>query len=222
MSYGLPLPQVKVSDISQPMRLLGPRKSNALLFLHAFSGYDTVSSFAGRGKKTAWEIWKIYDEVSPAFYTLASNPDLKSISEQLEVLERFVLLMYNRTSTEMKVNEAWKQLFSQKSRSIDGIPPTPAALVEHMKRAAYQAGYLWAQMFVAVPNLPSPSEWGWVQTANGGLEVKWTALPEASHACRELLRCGCKSGCRNKCKCVKAVLQCTTLCKCGGLCDRAA
>ena len=75
---------------------LGPRKSNALLFLHAFSGCDTVSSFAGRGKKTAWEIWKIYDEVSPAFYTLASNPDLKSISDQLEVLERFVVLMYDR------------------------------------------------------------------------------------------------------------------------------
>ena len=132
------------------------------------------------------------------------------------------MLMYDRTSTEMKVNEARKQLFSQKSRSIDGIPPTQAALVEHMKRAAYQAGHVWAQMFVAVPNLPSPSEWGWVQTANGGWEVKWTALPEASHACRELLRCGCKSGCRNKCKCVKAVLQCTALCKCGGLCDRAA
>ena len=137
---------------------LGPRKSNALLFLHAFSGCDTVSSFAGRGKKTAWEIWKIYDEVTPAFYTLASNPDLKSISDQLEVLERFVVLMYDRTSTEMKVNEARKQLFSQKSRSIDGIPPTQAALVEHMKRAAYQAGHVWAQMFVAVPNLPSPSE----------------------------------------------------------------
>ena len=116
---------------------LCPRKSNALLFLLAFSRCDTVLSFAGRGKKTAWEIWKIYVEVTPAFFTLASNPGLKSISDQLEVLECFV--MYDRTSTEMKVNEARKQLFSQKSRSVDGIPPTQAALLEHTKKAAYQA-----------------------------------------------------------------------------------
>ena len=41
-------------------------------------------------------------------------------------------------------------------------------------------------MFVPVPNLPSPSEWGWVQTNNGGWEIKWTELPEASQACHEL------------------------------------
>jgi len=68
------------------------------------------------------------------------------------------VLMYDRTSTEMKVNEARKQLFSRKSKPIDGIPPTQAALVEHTKRVAYQVGHVWAQMFVAVPNLPSPGE----------------------------------------------------------------
>ena len=38
---------------------------------------------------------------------------------------------------------------------------------------------VWAQIFVAVPNLPSPSEWGSVQATKGGWKVKWTALPEA-------------------------------------------
>lgn len=51
--------------------------------------------------------------------------------------------------------------------------------------------HVWAQMFVAVPKLPSPSEWGWLQTTNGDWEVKWTALPEPPQACHELLRCGC-------------------------------
>jgi len=41
--------------------------SNVLLFLHAFSGCNTISSFAGRRKKTAWEIWKMCDKVTPAF-----------------------------------------------------------------------------------------------------------------------------------------------------------
>ncbi|KAK0131219.1 hypothetical protein N1851_034085 [Merluccius polli] len=44
------------------------------------------------------------------------------------------------------------------------------------------------------PELPSPSEWGWNKKSGGGWSVTWTTLPEASEACRELLRCGCKMG----------------------------
>ena len=119
----------------------------------------------------------------------------------------------------MQVNEACKQLFTQKGRSIDSIPPTQAALIEHTKRAAYQAGHVLGQMFLPAPKLPSPADWGWVSTSTGGWEVKWTTLPEASKACRELLRCCCKKWCRGKCKCVKAQLQCTALCLCGGQYD---
>ena len=34
---------------------LGVRMARLLLFLHAFSGCDTVSFFSGSGKKTAWK-----------------------------------------------------------------------------------------------------------------------------------------------------------------------
>ena len=36
-----------------------------------------------------------------------------------------------------------------------------AALVEHTKRAAYQAGHCWRQALVPSRVLPSPQEWGW-------------------------------------------------------------
>ncbi|KAK3703666.1 hypothetical protein QZH41_002431 [Actinostola sp. cb2023] len=36
-----------------------------------------------------------------------------------------------------------------------------AALVEHTKRAAYQAGYCWGQALKPRPVLPSPEKWGW-------------------------------------------------------------
>ena len=29
---------------------------------HAFTGCDTVSSFDGRGKKTAWDTWMTFDD----------------------------------------------------------------------------------------------------------------------------------------------------------------
>ncbi len=43
----------------------------------------------------------------------------------------------------MRQGSSW---FAQKGRAIDGLPPTQAALVQHIKRAAYQA----AQVMIAL------------------------------------------------------------------------
>ncbi len=199
-------------------RALGPDRCVALPMFHAFTGCDTVSSFGGRGKKTAWDTWNAYGDVTPAFCALVAGPSSQSIEEWMGPLERFVVLLYDRTSSQECVNGARKQLFTQKGRAIDGLPPTQDALIQHIKRAAYQADHCWAQMMVAAPELPPPSEWGWNKKPSGGWEIHWTTLPEATQACRELLRCGCKKGCRGHCKYRKAALQCTALCFCGGLC----
>ena len=54
---------------------LGPDRCVALPMFHAFTGCDTVSCFGGRGKRTAWDIWNAYDEVTPAFCALADTPE---------------------------------------------------------------------------------------------------------------------------------------------------
>jgi hypothetical protein len=69
--------------------------------------------------------------------------------------------MYDRTSTATLVNEARLQLFSQKGRAFDNIAPTQAVLLQHVKRAVYQAGYCWGQVMIVRPQLPCPSEWEW-------------------------------------------------------------
>ena len=69
------------------------------------------------------------------------------------------------------------------------------------KRAAYQAGHCWTQAMIGNPEISCPSNWGWSKKAEGGWEVCWTMLPEASEVCRELIYCGCKKGCRGRCKC---------------------
>ena len=51
-----------------------------------------------------------------------------------------MILLYDRTSSEEDVNVARKQLLAQKGRPMDGLPPTKAALKDHTKRVAYQAG----------------------------------------------------------------------------------
>ena len=39
----------------------------ALPFWFAVTGCDTVSKFAGRGKKTAWAVWQKYPDVTQTF-----------------------------------------------------------------------------------------------------------------------------------------------------------
>jgi hypothetical protein len=191
---------------------LGPENSKALPVFHAFTGCDTVSCFAGRGKKTAMEAWKAYPDVTSAFMMLASPP-CHITEEYMKVLERYVILLYDRTSDKFQVNDARKQLFSQKGKALESIPPTRAALVEHTKRASYQAGHCWGQALLPQPQLPSPQDWGWTHTSDGW-QPYWTSLPEVTKSCRELVRCGCKKGCRGKCSCIKADLSCTALCAC--------
>ena len=59
--------------------------------------------------------------------------------------------------------------------------------------------------------------WGWI-LKDDAFEPKWTTLPEASKACKELVRCGCKKQCVGRCGCKKADFTCTELCRCGGGC----
>ena len=53
-------------------------------------------------------------------------------NESLEVLDRFVVLMYARTSEAMEVNFARRQLFTHKSQTLESIPPTQASHQTHL------------------------------------------------------------------------------------------
>ena len=119
--------------------------SKSLPVCNAFTGCDTVSCFAGRGKKTAFTVWKSHPAVPDAFLQLSTTPTPLVSEVCMIYLERFVILWYDRTSNKANVNEARKQLFAQKGRAYDAIPPTRAALLQHTKRAAFQGGHCWGQ-----------------------------------------------------------------------------
>jgi len=117
-----------------------------------------------------------YEEATSAFLELSYSPE--DVSEEcLKKLQRFVVLLYDCTSTRMQVYEARKQLFAQKERSIQAIPPTQAALVRNTRQAAYQGGHCWGQALVPERNLPSPSQWRWMQS-DAGWKPLWTTLPD--------------------------------------------
>ena len=194
---------VPVHDIASSM---GPQKSRALLAFHGFTGSDQASSFASKGKKTAWDTWAIYDEVTEAIRCLSTTPSTSAMTDAFPVLKGYTVLLYDRTSPCKTVNDACKDLFTRKGRDMDHISPTGDALCQRAKRAAFLAGHCWGKCLEVSPQLLSPSEWGWVRGSTQRWEPLWTTIRQASESCQELLKCGCKSerGCAGRCKCIRA------------------
>ena len=130
---------MKWYPIHEIASVVGQDICSGVLFWYAMSGCDTVSAFAGRGKVVAWKTWQFFPEVTSVFERLSHNPE-KITEEDFATLERFTVLLYDRSSTITDVNESRQWLFTKKSRSIEMVPPTKDALFLHMLRAAYQAG----------------------------------------------------------------------------------
>ena len=98
-----------VHDICQ---CIGPVKSRVLLAFDAFTGCDQTSFFAHCGKKTAWETWDAFSEVTTSFQVLSDAPTPEDVSEQLPTLECYVIIMYDCSNTCKEVNEARRDLFT--------------------------------------------------------------------------------------------------------------
>ena len=179
---------------------LGPDRSEALPMFHAYTGCDTVSSFATKGKKSAWDTWRSHENVTATLLSLSRGP-AEVTDEDIAMLERFTILLYDRTSSLENIDDARQELFTKKGWPMEAIPPTKAALEEHVKRTAYQGGHVWGQTLLPAPELSPPSSWGWTQDQEGLYEPPWARLPEAANTCCELISCKCKKGCVKQCRC---------------------
>ena len=75
---------------------------------HALTGCDTLSFFGGRGKKTAWDTWMAFLELTPLLRSLKSSPS-KIADDFIDVIEtRFC--QYDRTSSLTKVDDVLKKV----------------------------------------------------------------------------------------------------------------
>ena len=80
------------------------------------------------------------EEVTQTFENLLNDPN--SIGDNITAIERFVIVTYDRTSSEVNINQARKVMFAQKGRDMDRILPTQDALLHHIKRALFQASFI--------------------------------------------------------------------------------
>ena len=122
-----------------------------------FTGFDTVSTFGRRGKKTEYSVWKVFSDVTEVFEDF-----MFSISD-LSLLERFVVLLYDWTSDPLMVNHVRKWLL-HRSQSLEVIPPSQAVLEDHIKRASYRV-HFWSSN--SNGRTSQSSIFGWWQDATG-------------------------------------------------------
>ena len=120
---------------------LGSVASDGLLFMLAISGCNAVSSFYGIGKKTAWAVWRSLPNLHEIFAHLSNAPSMISTND-MEAIKRYVVFLYQQTSTLSRVNDARKQLFAFGNRKIENVPPTFCALEQREKSCLSSWPYL--------------------------------------------------------------------------------
>lgn len=136
-------------------------KASAFPGFHAFTGCDTVSFFSYKGKKSAWKTWNSQSDKATKAFQAISSPSLSSIPDDVvKVLASFTVQMYNPLSTATNTDTPRKELFCSQNKPIHLIPPTSAALYQHILRAAYQAGQVWGRSYDMDNVTPSPKGLG--------------------------------------------------------------
>ena len=128
--------------------------------------------------------------------------------------EAFICSLYNVSNRiPTSADEARYLLFCQKAQSNLQLPPTSDSLLQHIKRANYQA-YVWRKALVPRQDLPTPAGNGWTIQGNS-LFPQLMTKPPAPESILELVNCQCsKSSCTQKCSCSNNGLACTEACKC--------
>jgi len=192
---------------------LGECKSRALPVFHAYSGCDTTFSFHGKGKKSAWQAWHVYGDATEVFVHMAKHTYqlLDVDSDLFQKLERPTVILYDRARPLTSINQTRRELFCYKNHAMEKLPPTQDALLQHIRRAVFQAG-TWTTSTQTQQMVPSPENYGWAKEQESWAPV-WVTLGEVSAACMELIRCNYKGDC-SACKCGSANLDCSPLCRC--------
>ena len=128
-----------------------------------------------------------FEEVTDTFVYLASHPfePLDSNGENFCKIERLIVLVYDKTSTSLSINQTRRELFCLKNVTMERMPLTQNALLQHMKRAVYQAS-IWVTSTEVQEMIPSPSEYGWEQVDNVWSPL-WLTVSELSKGCQDLI-----------------------------------
>ena len=195
----------------------------ALPFFHAYTGYDTVSSFFNHGKCKFWDRWFGFENESlltKVFSELSQRPT-NIAAEQTTHLEKYLLSVYYPHMTSISaLNFQRMQDFEHSVHShLRYLPPSKAGHIEHIKRTAFEADWVAYQCKENV-DLPSPELWGRKLAEN--FLPKCQAIENPIDPERlATVTCSCIKAKCSRCQSSRLGIGCITFCKCQRQCQYA-
>ena len=128
----------KVIDIRKIAEHIGTQVCKALIGLHSYTGCDTVSAFAGKGKISALKTM-ITSESYELFSELGCEWEISK--NLMKKLEAFTCSMYALNPSTISINELRYYLFCAERGEIEShqLPPCLNSLTKHAQCANYQA-----------------------------------------------------------------------------------
>lgn len=181
----------------------------SLICLYAFTGCNSVSSFAGKGKNKVVKLLVNNVKYVNEFSSLGASWD---VSDELnDTLGEFVCDLYGKKLNDVDLLKY--QLHCAKGGKVEpkSLPPCWLSLKLHVLHANYQAA-VWRRAVSTAPDIPSPHGHGW-EVNDNNLKMKWLGSNPAPEEILEMLSCICKKACTiDSCCCLKAGLECTNTC----------
>ena len=97
------------------------------------------------------------------------------------------------------------------------LPMSRQGLIEHVKRACFQGGWLWREALSNV-TIQNPENWGWIKK-DGTYFPKWqTETDPESHVLKVCQVCTCQKAICKQCRCAKTNMACLPFCSCQQKC----
>ena len=181
---------------------------------HALSRCNTTASFFRNGKQL---VYKILKDAASDFHDLDNlgDPD-KDVA--ISCSARFVARLYVQksfASSHHNINKLRVKLATGRDASLVRLPPSEAALRQHILRASFQTK-VWHASCLAKPPLPSPMKYGW-RTVKDSLHPVYFEGNMSAEFLRDLV-CSCKGKSQwgKSCVCAEQNLACTDICSCQG------
>ena len=119
---------------------------------------DTVSSFVGYGKKTAWSIWNTLPQLTDALLKLSCAPR-EIPNDVMLIIEIYCLVIWQDQYIHIDIDKVWERLFTKRT-NVKAIHQTGTALEQHEKKVVYQGGCVWGMSLIANAVSPSSTSWG--------------------------------------------------------------
>jgi len=200
-----------VYNIKVLKQVLGEAVCNDLLFLHAFTGCDSVSRVFGIGKKFGFQRIikreKTMKDCSKAFSLPKQSQDLVETNGC-----KAMVALFNADQKDSLASIRYNMLCKKVARAKmfvtpERLPPTASACKFHSLRTYYQV-----MEWMGCSDEMAPSEWGWKVEGDKLVPVMTDKSP-APDALIQMIHCNCLEGCNTlRCTCRKHGLECTSAC----------